>query len=133
MNVASIAEATAWFEVLQTSKQSQTAVMTLKPGGASGPNLNAHEKSEQVLIVITGEVEAEVGGEKRTLRQGEVVLIPAGVKHRFHNATSEEVVTFSVYAPPEYPAGEKVNGLTPNDQAASSGVLSSVRVPSNFG
>ncbi|HEY5037197.1 MAG TPA: cupin domain-containing protein [Chthoniobacterales bacterium] len=105
--MANIADATAWFEVLQTSKQSQTAVMTLKPGGASGPDMNAHEKSEQVLLVIKGEVEAEVGSEKRTLRKGEMVLIPAGVKHRFHNASAKKVVTFSVYAPPEYPPDEK--------------------------
>ncbi|PYJ44336.1 MAG: hypothetical protein DME86_00655 [Verrucomicrobia bacterium] len=32
MNVRNIGEATAWFEILQTTKRTQTAMMTLKPG-----------------------------------------------------------------------------------------------------
>jgi mannose-6-phosphate isomerase-like protein (cupin superfamily) len=107
MNARNIDEAKEWFEVLQTSENAQTALMTLQPNAASGRNLNAHEMSEQVLLVLQGEVEAEVGGEKRSLRKGDVVLIPAGVKHRFHNTSAKAAVTFSVYAPPEYPAGEK--------------------------
>jgi mannose-6-phosphate isomerase-like protein (cupin superfamily) len=77
MNVKNIAGTKKWFEVLQTSKQSQTAIMKLEPGGESGSRPNAHEKSEQVLLVVEGEVEGEVAGEKKTLRQGDVVIIPA--------------------------------------------------------
>jgi mannose-6-phosphate isomerase-like protein (cupin superfamily) len=62
MNIKNISDAKDWFEVLQTSKETQTAVMKLQPGGASGPDLNAHEKSEQVLIVLEGEVEAKSRG-----------------------------------------------------------------------
>ena len=107
MNVKNIEDASAWFEVLQTSAQAQTAVMKLEPGGASGPSLNAHEKSEQVLVVLEGEVEAEVADEKRSLGKGDVVVVPAGVPHRFVNRGEEVAVTLSVYAPPEYPAHEK--------------------------
>lgn len=107
MNIKNIATARAWFEVLQTGAHAQTAVMKLKPGAASGPDLNAHEKSEQVLLVLEGEVEAEVGGEKRSLGKGDVVIVPAGVKHRFANHGDIVAVTFNVYAPPEYPAATK--------------------------
>lgn len=91
-----------WFEVLQTTKLSQTAVMNLAPGQASGGDAEAYEKSEQVLYVIEGEVTAEIGGDVGTLRAGEAVTIPAGVRHRFVNETSTPVRTFNVYAPPEY-------------------------------
>ncbi|MGH7936757.1 MAG: cupin domain-containing protein [Chthoniobacterales bacterium] len=104
MNVKNIGDAQDWFEVLQTSGQCQTALMTLKPGGASGAKLNAHEKSEQVLLVLEGEVEGEIGGEKRVLCKGDIVVIPAGVKHRFQNTATDKAVTFNVYAPPQYPA-----------------------------
>ncbi|HEY3602346.1 MAG TPA: cupin domain-containing protein [Chthoniobacterales bacterium] len=107
MNTAKISDATAWFEVLQTCEKSQTAVMTLKPGGASGPSPDAHEKSEQVLLVLEGEVEAEVAGEKRRLKQGDIVVIPAGTKHRFQNRSDGDAVTFNVYSPPEYPPATK--------------------------
>ncbi|HSH37421.1 MAG TPA: cupin domain-containing protein [Chthoniobacterales bacterium] len=48
-----------------------------------------------------------VGAERPTLRNGDVLLIPAGVKHRFVNVGSTAAVTFNVYSPPEYPPGEK--------------------------
>ncbi|HEY2800935.1 MAG TPA: cupin domain-containing protein [Chthoniobacterales bacterium] len=104
MNLKSLGDAKDWFEILQTSGQCQTALMTLKPGGASGAELNAHEKSEQVLLVLEGEVEGEIGGEKCVLRKGDTVVILPGVKHRFQNMGKDKAVTFNVYAPPEYPA-----------------------------
>jgi len=107
MKIKNIDEAEAWFEVLPTSGKSQTAVMTLEPGGASGSTPNSHAQSEQVLLVIEGEVEAEVAGETRALRTGDVVVIPPGLKHRFSNPGSVPAITFSVYAPPEYPAEKK--------------------------
>lgn len=107
MNVRNSGQANEWFEVLQTGEKSQTAVMTLPPGGASGPHPDAHEKSEQVLLVMEGEVEGEIAGETRTLRQGDVVVIPPGVKHRFANRGLAPAVTFNVYSPPEYPPATK--------------------------
>ncbi len=107
MNVASIRQSKAKFEVLQTTARSQTAVMILAPGGESSQEPNVHEKSDQVLLVVEGEVEAEVEGKKRLLRAGEVCLVPAGAKHRFMNVGHQSALTFNVYAPPEYPPGEK--------------------------
>jgi mannose-6-phosphate isomerase-like protein (cupin superfamily) len=86
MNVAHIHDAKEWFEVLQTTKLSQTAVMTLSPGGQSSEEVNVHRKSDQILLVVEGEVKAEVAGEKRVLKAGEVCIVPAGTKHRFENA-----------------------------------------------
>ncbi|HEV7403418.1 MAG TPA: cupin domain-containing protein [Chthoniobacteraceae bacterium] len=91
-----------WFKVLQTTKLSQTAVMNLAPGQASGDEAEAHEESDQVLYVVEGEVTAEIAGETGTLRAGEGVTIPAGVKHRFVNETRAPVRTFNVYTPPAY-------------------------------
>ena len=52
--------------------------------------------------MIEGEVTAEIAGETGTLRAGEAVTIPAGVKHRFQNETKSPVRTFNVYTPPAY-------------------------------
>ena len=105
MFLTNLHAAQEWFEVLQTSDRSQTAVMNLGPGEASGDEAEAHPESDQVLLVLDGEVLAEIAEEKTRMRQGDVVIVPAGVHHRFQNAGTAPVRTFSVYAPPAYPAG----------------------------
>ena len=103
MNVAQIYNASDWFQVLQTTERSQTAVMTLEPGAASEEKLSSHPGSDQVLFVVEGEVCADVSGETATIKAGDVVIVPAGAKHKFTNPSKTRAVTFSVYAPPAYP------------------------------
>jgi mannose-6-phosphate isomerase-like protein (cupin superfamily) len=107
MDLRNIKEAEEWFEVLQTRERSQTAMMTLQPGDATGEKAEAHEKSDQVLLMLEGELSGEVGNERPHLKKGDVTIIPAGVKHRFVNRGETPAVTFNVYAPPAYPAGTK--------------------------
>src|SRR2546421_11816231 len=102
MNVKNICEASDWFEVLQTTKRTQTAVMTLKPGKSSGSEPEGHKDSDQVLLVLKGEVEGEIADEIRTFREGDVIVIPAGTRHKFRNRTSTDAITFNTYSPPEY-------------------------------
>lgn len=107
MDVSNIRQTTDWFEVLQTSERSQTAMMTLQPGDETGARAEAHEKSDQVLLVLEGELKGEVGAARPELKKGDTIVIPAGTKHRFTNRGSKSAVTFNVYAPPAYPAGTK--------------------------
>jgi mannose-6-phosphate isomerase-like protein (cupin superfamily) len=102
MNIKNISQAKQWFQVLQTGKKSQTALMTLSPGQSSGKEAEAHEKSEQVLVVLRGKVCAEIESKKQTMKRGDVVVIPAGTKHKFTNLGKSAAVTFNVYSPPEY-------------------------------
>ena len=104
MNVTNISEAKGWFEVLQTGERSQTAMMTLAPGDATGDEAEAHEKSDQVLLLLEGELTGDVGDQRPHLKKGDVIIIPAGVKHRFVNRAKKPAVTFNVYSPPAYPA-----------------------------
>ena len=107
MNVVHTGKSRQFFKVLQTATKSQTAMMTLKPGEESGPMGNDHPKSEQVLYVISGQVVAEVGGERRTLKAGDCVIVPLRARHRFVNESKRPVVTFNVYAPPAYDEDEE--------------------------
>lgn len=106
MILTNIFKASHWFEVLQTTATSQTAMMTLASGKSSGPTAEAHEHSDQILLVLEGEAFGEIGSESTRMIKGDVVIIPAGVKHRFSNPGDEQVVTFSVYAPPAFKPGE---------------------------
>ena len=102
MDLKNIGDATDWFEVLQTGKRTQTAMMTLKPGQSSGTEPEGHKNSDQVLLVLKGKVEGEIADETITLHEGDVIMIPAGTKHKFSNQSSTDVVTFNTYSPPEY-------------------------------
>jgi len=96
-----------FFKVLQTGKRSQTAMMTLRPGEASGPMGNDHPKSEQVLFVVSGQLVAEIGTKRRALKAGDSVLVRPRARHRFVNRSKRPAVTFNVYAPPAYDADEE--------------------------
>ena len=107
MNVTNIGRATEWFQVLQTTKRSQTAIMRLEPGAASGEKAEAHNESDQVLLMLEGELIGEVGDERPRLKRGDVIVIEAGTKHRFANASDKPALTFNAYSPPAYPADTK--------------------------
>jgi mannose-6-phosphate isomerase-like protein (cupin superfamily) len=80
-------------------------MMTLAPGKSTGKKAEAHEKSDQILLMSEGELSGEVGHKGPSLKKNDVIMIPAGVKHRFTNWTTKPAVTFNVYSSPVYPAG----------------------------
>lgn len=104
---ANIYRPKAWFKVLQTTPRSQTAVMTLGPGQSSGGEPEAHKASDQVLLLIEGELSAEIADARSRMKPGDVVVIPPRTKHKFTNRGDVPAVTFSVYSPPEYPPDEE--------------------------
>ncbi|MBV8967583.1 MAG: cupin domain-containing protein [Verrucomicrobia bacterium] len=107
MNLANIYCSKSWFQILQTTDKSQTAVMALEAGKSTGEQPESHRDSQQVLILINGELSAQVGKERRELTEGDVVVIPPGIPHRFVNSGKKTAVTFSVYCPPEYSPDER--------------------------
>jgi mannose-6-phosphate isomerase-like protein (cupin superfamily) len=102
MKISNVFAHETGFDVLETTKLSQTAVMILGAGESSGQRPSTHKNSDQVLIVLEGEVLAETPHHAATMRAGDSVIIPAGTPHKFTNRSQARVVTFSVYAPPEY-------------------------------
>lgn len=102
MNIANIRESSEDFHLLETTGRTQTASMTLKPGEASDDKMNAHPHSDQTIVMLEGELIAEVGDETEVLKAGQSLIIPAGVKHRMHNEGEETAFAFTVYAPPAY-------------------------------
>src|SRR5437660_11890892 len=102
MTVKNISEDKGWFAVLQTSKRTQTAMMRLEAGKSSGSKPEGHKESDQVLLVLEGEVHGEIAGDEITLRKGDVIIIPAATKHKFTNRGPADALTFNTYSPPEY-------------------------------
>ncbi|HZK82525.1 MAG TPA: cupin domain-containing protein [Humisphaera sp.] len=102
MIISNFKDATKAFDVLQTISKTQVATMRLAPGKASGPKGNEHPESDQVLMVMEGEIYAEIGDEKATLRKGDIVTVPAGMMHRFVNHGGADALTVNVYSPAAY-------------------------------
>lgn len=102
MNIANIHESSEDFHLLETTGRTQTATMTLKSGESTGEDFNQHPHSDQTVVVLEGELVAEVGAEREILRTGQSVIVPAGVKHRFQNDAATTAFAFTVYAPPAY-------------------------------
>jgi quercetin dioxygenase-like cupin family protein len=57
--------------------------MVLEPGGRVPPHTDS---AEEVVLVLEGTVEAQVGDESGTLEAGGMVLIPAMAPHSIRNA-----------------------------------------------
>ncbi|HXN98190.1 MAG TPA: cupin domain-containing protein [Candidatus Acidoferrales bacterium] len=70
--------------------------MHVPPGG--GPPPHRHD-FEETFILLDGELEATFRGEKRIVRAGETVNIPANAPHQFHNASSKPVRMLCVCSP----------------------------------
>jgi len=102
--IATVAEKSADFRrVLWTGKHSQLVIMTIPAGGEIGEEV--HEDTDQVLSFVSGVGEAQVGGQQRPVRAGDLVAVPAGTKHNFLNTGPNPLVLYTVYGPPEHADG----------------------------
>ena len=70
--------------------------MHVPPGG--GPPPHRHD-FEETFILLDGELQATFRGEKRIVRAGETIHIPANAPHQFHNASSKPVRMLCICSP----------------------------------
>ena len=89
-----------FFEVLQQTARSQTAVMTIAPGEDGGPE--EEHAGDQIVYVLEGQAEMRVGSERFVAGPGALVLVPAGVRHHARNPGTTPLFFLTVYAPPVY-------------------------------
>ena len=102
--IATVAEGSADFRrVLWTGKHTQLVIMTVPAGGEIGEE--THDDIDQILSFVSGTGEAVVGGEKKEVSQGDLVVVPAGTRHNFRNTGANPLVLYTVYGPPEHADG----------------------------
>lgn len=89
-----------FFEVLQQTDRTQTAVMTIGPGRDGGPE-ETHA-GDQIVFVVEGEAIVTIEGAGHQARSGACVLIPAGARHHVRNPGAQPLFLLTVYAPPAY-------------------------------
>ena len=86
-----------------TGRNEQVVVMTIPPGGEIGEEV--HEHGDQVLLFVEGAGEAVIEGETQPIREGQLVLVPAGTRHNFVAGGGGPLRLVTVYAPPEHEPG----------------------------
>jgi mannose-6-phosphate isomerase-like protein (cupin superfamily) len=89
-----------FFEILQQTARTQTAVMTIGPGQDAGPE-ETHA-ADQIVYVIEGEAVVTIEGEAHPARSGACALIPAGARHHVRNSGAVPLFFLTIYAPPAY-------------------------------
>ncbi len=72
--------------------------MHLDPGQFSDASPESERCGDQVFLVLEGEVFAEFGDERVRMPAGDLLVIPAGVPHRFYNLGNARARTMSVCA-----------------------------------
>ncbi len=61
---------------------------------------HVHADQDKLYYVLSGGGEAQVGGERQEVAQGDLILAPAGVEHGLNNTGSAPLVVLVVFAPP---------------------------------
>ena len=102
--IATVAEQSADFRrVLFTGEHTQLVIMTIPPGGEIGEEV--HDENDQILSFISGIGRGVVSGKERKVKAGDVVAVPAGLKHNFINEGPNPLVLYTVYGPPDHSEG----------------------------
>jgi mannose-6-phosphate isomerase-like protein (cupin superfamily) len=89
-----------YFEIMQDTGRSQTAVMTIGPGEDAGPE-EVHA-GDQIIYVIEGRARVRVGDVENDAGPGACVMIPAGTRHHVDNPGTAPLFCLTIYAPPVY-------------------------------
>lgn len=84
---------------LLTSAEYLESIVVEMPPKSEIPEEYEHE-GEEVRIVLGGEIEVEVSGEKHLLKEGDVMWHKSSAPHKIRNPTNKKAVYFSVNLPP---------------------------------
>jgi hypothetical protein len=91
-------------ETLYETEHLFSRVLCLQAAQGLGPVGDA--VADALVLILAGEVSAQVGRGRSRMRQWESVMVPAGSDLTIRNASEEPAVVLVVTAPPPAPLGE---------------------------
>jgi mannose-6-phosphate isomerase-like protein (cupin superfamily) len=119
-DIATVAEKSADFRrVLWTGEHSQLVIMTIPPGGEIGEEV--HDENDQILSFVSGICKAVIEGSTKTVKPGDIVVVPAGTKHNFVNDGPNPWVLYTVYGPADHADGAVHHTKEEADELEESG------------
>jgi mannose-6-phosphate isomerase-like protein (cupin superfamily) len=69
------------------------------PSGVPGPPPHYHSKYNEFVLILKGQMEFFIDGEKRLLREGDSIDLPANSVHTFNNPTSDTTRWLNIHSP----------------------------------
>ena len=85
-------------KVLYTSKHSQLVLMNLKPKEEIG--MEIHPENDQFFRFEKGKGKCIIDGNEYLVKEGSVIIVPAGAKHNVINASAkDELKLYTIYSP----------------------------------
>ena len=105
-------------KVLNTGKNAQSVVMSLKPKEEIGTEV--HKKYDQILVNVKGNGYCVLDGKKMKFEKDSLVYVPKGTWHNFVNSGKEDLKLFTIYSPPNHPPGT-IHRTKKDAQKAESG------------
>jgi len=91
-------------QVIYTGQHAQLVVMSLNPKEDIG--MEVHEVVDQFIRVEKGQGKAIINGEENEIKDGSVVIIPAGAEHNIINLSeTEPLKLYTLYSPPHHKDG----------------------------
>jgi quercetin dioxygenase-like cupin family protein len=78
-----------------SGKQGMLVRWKMKAGAQAAAHKHPHE---QIVWMISGQMDFRIGNEKRSMKAGDVAVIPGGVEHEGFFPEDTEVIDF--FAPP---------------------------------
>ena len=97
-------ENTNFRKVLYTGKHSQLVLMNLKPNEEIG--MEIHADNDQFFRFEKGEGKCIIDGNFYELKDGSVIMVPAGAEHNIINtSSSEDLKLYTIYSPAHHKDG----------------------------
>lgn len=91
-------------QVLYTGKHSQLVLMSLKPKEEIG--MEVHPDNDQFFRFEKGEGKCIIDGNEYPLRDGVVIVVPAGANHNVINSSeTEDLKLYTIYSPAHHKDG----------------------------
>lgn len=91
-------------KVLYTGKHSQLVLMNLKPKEEIG--MEVHEENDQFFRFEKGQGKCIIDGHKYELKDGSVIVVPAGAEHNIINISeTDDLKFYTIYSPAHHKDG----------------------------
>lgn len=84
------------------AKRLSIAIMNCFPHSIVRP-MHSHRDIEEVILILDGEGEAWVDGDRAFFRKGDAVLFPANSRHQVRNTGDQPLRTASIFSAPTKP------------------------------
>jgi transcriptional regulator with XRE-family HTH domain len=84
------------------SARLQVILSTIEPGGGTGEEPYAHESDEEVVIVLSGQLELWVADEHHLLEEGDSIAYSSRLPHRNVNSSNRQAIVLFCLTPPSF-------------------------------